>query len=63
MLSVLRRHLPLGSRADAVELLDSGRLSPREVEENLADLARLNRLPGVAIEESTELDDSPRVLA
>ena len=46
MLSVLRRHLPLGSRADAVELLDSGRLSPREVEENLADLARLNRLPG-----------------
>ena len=23
----------------------------------------LNRLPGVAIEESTELDDSPRVLA
>ena len=46
MLSSLRRHFPLGSRADAAELLDSGRLSPREVERNLADLARLNRLPG-----------------
>ena len=33
-------------RADAVELLDSGRLSLPEVERNLADLARLNALPG-----------------
>ena len=41
-----RRNLPLGLRADAVELLDGGRLSPPEVERNLADLARLNRLPG-----------------
>jgi ubiquinone/menaquinone biosynthesis C-methylase UbiE len=45
-LNSLRRHLPLSSRADGVELLDSGRLSPLEVEQNLADLARLNRLPG-----------------
>ena len=41
-----RRSLPLGLRADAVELLDGGRLSLPEVERNLADLARLNRLPG-----------------
>jgi SAM-dependent methyltransferase len=41
-----RRSLPLGLRADAVELLDGGCLSPPEVERNLADLARLNRLPG-----------------
>ena len=27
------------------------------------EIVGLNRLPGVAIEESTELDDSPRVLA
>jgi len=45
-LNSLRRHLPLSSRTDAVELLDSGRLSMPEVEQNLADLARLNRLPG-----------------
>jgi len=45
-LNSLRRHLPLSSRADAVELLDSGGLSTLEVEQNLADLARLNRLPG-----------------
>jgi SAM-dependent methyltransferase len=38
--------LPLASRADAVELLDSGCLSLPEVEQNLADLVRLNRLPG-----------------
>ncbi|MGH2380930.1 MAG: methyltransferase domain-containing protein [Candidatus Limnocylindria bacterium] len=38
--------LPLSLRADAVELLDSGQLTPREIERNLADLARLNRLPG-----------------
>lgn len=41
-----RRRLPLADRADAVELLDGGRLSLPEVEQNLADLARLNRLPG-----------------
>jgi SAM-dependent methyltransferase len=41
-----RRRLPLGMRADAAELLDGGRLSIPEVEQNLADLARLNRLPG-----------------
>ena len=44
--SRLRRLMPLGVRTDAVELLDSGSLSPSEVEKNLADLARLNRLPG-----------------
>ena len=42
----VRRLLALGGRTDAVELLDSGRLSRAEVEANLADLARLNRLPG-----------------
>ena len=41
-----RRSLPLGIRTDAVELLDGGRLTLPEVERNLADLARLNRLPG-----------------
>ncbi len=46
MLSVLRRRLPMAHRADAHELLDSGALSPAEVETNLADLARMNRLPG-----------------
>jgi ubiquinone/menaquinone biosynthesis C-methylase UbiE len=46
MLSGLRRTLPLGARADAEELLDSGDLSSSEVAANLADLARLNRLPG-----------------
>lgn len=38
--------LPLRLRADAVELLDAGCLELPEVERNLADLARLNRLPG-----------------
>ena len=38
--------MPLGARADRSELLDSGSLSEREVEQNLSDLARLNRLPG-----------------
>ena len=42
----LARRLPLAARADAVELLDSGELTQEEVERNLADLARLNRLPG-----------------
>jgi len=41
-----RRRLPLADRADAVELLDGGGLSLAEVEQNLVDLARLNRLPG-----------------
>jgi len=41
-----RRRLPLADRADEVELLDGGRLSLPDVERNLADLARLNRLPG-----------------
>ncbi|HYI65305.1 MAG TPA: methyltransferase domain-containing protein [Candidatus Limnocylindrales bacterium] len=41
-----RRSLPLGLRTDAAELLDGGRLTMPEVERNLADLARLNRLPG-----------------
>src|SRR5687767_2579156 len=41
-----RRRLPLADRADAVELLDGGCLSLPEVEQNLLDLARLNRLPG-----------------
>ena len=42
----MRRLLALGARTDTAELLDSGRLSRSEVEANLADLARLNRLPG-----------------
>lgn len=46
MLNAVRRRLPLGARVDSVELLDSGRLSLPEIEANLADLARLNRLPG-----------------
>lgn len=41
-----RRRLPLAVRADAVELLDGGCLSLPEIERNLADLARLNRLSG-----------------
>lgn len=45
-MSAVRRRLPLGVRADAVELLDGGCLSLPEVEQNLVDLARLNRLPG-----------------
>lgn len=38
--------MPLAVRADAVERLDGGCLSLPEVEQNLVDLARLNRLPG-----------------
>lgn len=41
-----RRRLPLADRAHIVELLDGGCLSLPEVEQNLVDLARLNRLPG-----------------
>jgi SAM-dependent methyltransferase len=46
MATGMRRLLALGARADAAELLDSGRLSPSDVEANLDDLARLNGLPG-----------------
>ncbi|HEX7067815.1 MAG TPA: methyltransferase domain-containing protein [Candidatus Limnocylindria bacterium] len=46
MLSGLHALLAVSTRADADELLDSGTLTAREVEGNLADLARLNRLPG-----------------
>lgn len=47
MLSALRARSPVRARAEAVELLDTGELSSREVEQNLDDLARLNRLlPG-----------------
>src|SRR5687767_9533499 len=38
--------LPLRLRADAVEMLDAPSLDLHDVERNLADLARLNRLPG-----------------
>jgi SAM-dependent methyltransferase len=41
-----RRRLPLADRADVIELLDGGCLSLPETEQNLVDLARLNRLPG-----------------
>lgn len=51
-----RRRLPLASRADADELLDSGRLPPSAVEANLADLARLNRLPGGTLASLDALD-------
>jgi ubiquinone/menaquinone biosynthesis C-methylase UbiE len=46
MLSDVRRRLPFASRTEGTELLDAGALSQSEVEANLADLARLNRLPG-----------------
>lgn len=42
----VRRTLPLSSRADLDELLDSGELTATEVGANLRDLARLNRLAG-----------------
>lgn len=38
--------IPLARRADGVELLDAGLLDPSELQTNLADLARLNHLPG-----------------
>jgi SAM-dependent methyltransferase len=66
MLSGLRSRLPLGDRADAVELLDEGHLSDAEVDANLADLARLNRLPSgtrASIRAISSLGaDRPRVL-
>lgn len=43
-----RRHLPLAVRSTELELLDRGLVEPAELERNLADLARLNRLPGGA---------------
>ncbi|MDQ3689043.1 MAG: methyltransferase domain-containing protein [Chloroflexota bacterium] len=49
MLTALRRarnNLSLNHRADATELLDGNDLSTTEIARNLADLARLNRLPG-----------------
>jgi len=68
MLSAVRRRLPLGARTDSVELLDSGRLSPPEVEANLDDLARLNRLPGgtaasiAAVRRLMAPGNAPRIL-
>ncbi len=68
MLSGLRTTLSLTARADAVELLDSGELSAAEIEQNLADLARLNRLPGgtatsiAAVERLAGSMSSPRIL-
>lgn len=41
-----RERVPLLRRADLVESLDGGVLEPAELERNLADLARLGRLPG-----------------
>ena len=58
-----RRSLALGIRADAVELLDGDCLSLPEVERNLADLARLNRLPGgvaASVDGVTDLLDRRR---
>lgn len=49
MLSARRnagRWLPLSRRSPALELLDGGDLPHAELERNLDDLARLNRLPG-----------------
>lgn len=40
------RWLPMSERATEPELLDGGRLEEDELRANLADLARLNRLPG-----------------
>jgi SAM-dependent methyltransferase len=48
VLTVLRNRLPLAARSEADELLDLGGLTRAEVEANLADLARMNRLPGGA---------------
>lgn len=44
----LGRRLPLSRRSRELELLDAGRVSGAELRTNLADLARLNRLPGGA---------------
>ena len=42
----LRQRLPLAARATGRELLELDVLETDELETNLADLARLNRLPG-----------------
>lgn len=44
----LGRRLPLARRSGRLELLDEGRVAGDELRTNLADLARLNRLPGGA---------------
>lgn len=60
--------MPLAVRADAVELLDGGCLSLPEIEQNLVDLARLNRLPGgtrtsvVGITQLVGADSAPTIL-
>jgi len=43
-----RARLPLATRREIPELLDEGSLAASDVAANLADLARLNRLPGGA---------------
>jgi ubiquinone/menaquinone biosynthesis C-methylase UbiE len=64
----VRRLLALGGRTDAAELLDSGRLSRAEVEANLADLARMNRITGGtdasvrAIARLTDVGNPARIL-
>lgn len=47
--------LPLAHRVDVPELLESGSLSLADVRANLADLARLNRLPGGAAASSAAI--------
>lgn len=42
------RRLPLSRRSGRRELLDAGRITDGELRTNLADMARLNRLPGGA---------------
>lgn len=42
----LRERLPLSRRADLTESLDGDSIARRELDTNLADLARLGRLPG-----------------
>lgn len=42
----VRSRLPLRERADLAELLDGDGLTAGEIDANLRDLARLNRLPG-----------------
>ncbi len=42
----MRRGWPLSRRSEDLELLDLGRVTGPELRTNLADLARLNRLPG-----------------
>lgn len=44
--SEMGRRWPLSRRSEELELLDLGRVASDELRTNLADLARLNRLPG-----------------